>query len=150
VNEEQFSAKVDELGSHYMPLMLARLDQLGEILGRHGYDPRPAYDMTDEQYSAWLTVHLPDDDEPVFDVSITLEESRTYGDELDGIAFGLGIVEYGGLIIGDLQPYNYTKSVWVCVDDSDEIARRWSLIDQCDDHEIAALIERHYASKVAP
>lgn len=143
-DERDYAAKVEVMGERYMPLMLARLEKLAVALRAAGWEEvKPAYEMSDDQYSAWLSIA----GDRAFDVTITLEEARSYGDDLGGVGFGLDIVEYGGLLIGGVRPYNYTPEVWVPVDDEGAVAERWAFIDEVDDAETVDYIGRHYAEK---
>ena len=46
------------------------------------------------------------------DVSLTLTEERVREGEGNGLAFFLDIVEYGGRVLGEFCPYNFSNDLW--------------------------------------
>lgn len=57
-----------------------------------------------------------------------------------GVNFGLDIVEYGGIILGGLAPFNYSPEVWVDSRNPDAVLARWHVFEDADISDIPDLI----------
>lgn len=107
-------------------------------------DEQP-YEMFDTEFSWWLSAYRPgrDDDDGMVDVRIEISEGRSYGDDdiPNGINFGLQAVEWGGRPLGGLQPFNFTKDVWVDAGDEEAVEARFMLIEEAYLDEFVHLME---------
>lgn len=72
------------------------------------------------------------DDEKRLDISISLVEQQEFEGEGEGITFRWDMIEWGGAILGEIAPYNYTSDVWVDSTDEQAVEVRFGLIEQAD------------------
>lgn len=93
-----------------------------------GYTVRGPYDLSDDTFRWAITVEGNGLTEAI-DVTIEIAESLAYDGSTDGVNVGLSLVEYGGRIVGDLTPYNYTPEVWVDIRDHAGIHERMRIIE---------------------
>lgn len=130
VTSTPYEEAIDAVHDRYEPRIQAFLGALRAMFEAEGWEAGPVYEMADEDYSWWLDVVPPGGDQQRdgIDMQLTIEESAVMGDEPGGVTLGLMIVRYGGLILGQLTPYNYTPSVWVPMTDEDAVERRFELV----------------------
>lgn len=81
----------------------------------------------------------PGDDVGV-DVSITILESEECDGSEGGCNFGLDLVEYGGIVVGGMVPFNFTEQVWIPREDADAVRARWAIFD--DGFSASAVMDR--------
>ena len=76
------------------------------------------------------------------DISVEIVEAKEYGDDPeDGINFSLMITEWGGRILGQLSPYNYTPECWVPATDPEQVAARWNILETANLNDIPTMID---------
>ena len=116
----------------YIPRIKTMLDEVRKEALERGFQCDEPYDMTDEEVR-WNVLVRPADakpeDEVGVDVSITILESEACDGTEGGCNFGLDMVEYGGVIVGGMVPYNYTEHVWVPRKDEGAVERRWVIFN---------------------
>jgi len=135
--QEIYQARVQEIATEYEAPMRRMLKEIVEVLVNMGFECSDLYDMTDSELS-WSFTCTPvgEDKEKSFDVQITINESAEHSGTYDGINFSLNVGYWGGLIVGDCTPYNYTERVWVDAGDAAAVKERWrefsDAVDACD------------------
>ncbi len=133
---------IEAVAQEYEPKIRAFLERLRGQLHDLGYDTTDVIDLTDDEFR-WSVSTTEDGavGDDCVDFTLEIAEAKSYGDDPEtGINFGLTIVEYGGRILGQLQPYNFTPEVWVDARDKDAIAARWQIFDNADLSEIGGLM----------
>jgi hypothetical protein len=149
MSESTYQAHTERHGDTYQPKMREILESIRKEAVARGYLCDEPFDMTDECYRWSVLVRpggTPKDADVGVDVAIQIAESHAYGDGEAGLNFMLDMVEYGGLIVGGLAPYNYTSDCWVPVDDDEAVAYRWRIFsDAFDASTVLDRIEEHYA-----
>ncbi len=60
-----------------------------------------------------------------FNIDFEIMESEPYDGTKGGVAFGTSIVYWGGSVMGNCTPYNFTSSLWVPRKDRDAIEARF-------------------------
>jgi hypothetical protein len=140
--------RVEEIKDRYAARIVKVLESIRAELQAAGYHVDEPFDMSCDSFSWSLLVRIgskPEDAATDGDVDINLKiaESTEYdgdGSE-EGINFSLDVVEYGGRIMGGLTPYNYTRDVWVSLDDADAIEARFSIFEETDPATILNLFD---------
>jgi hypothetical protein len=146
------STPIEKIGETYRPKMMALLAAIRKEALELGFTCDEPFDMSTDDYRVTMLMQPPGmdpDEEDGMDVTITIPEALEYGDaegpEDNGVNFSLNIVEYGGIIVGGLTPYNYSPQVWVPVVDSEAVEERWRLFDNAvDPVSVMDLIAGHY------
>jgi hypothetical protein len=139
-----YATVMENVAKEYGPKALNLLSRIRQLCRDAGLtaDNGP-YGMSSDDYSWVLTIsHMPDkEDDNLIDITVGLYEERDYDSGNGfGLNFGITIVEYNGRELGQLQPYNYTESVWVDARDPVAVAARWQILDDADIGEIPKLI----------
>lgn len=143
---QKYEDVMEAVAKEYGPKALALLARVRTMCLDAGLTAEhEPYDMSADDYTWALNVSRGPDmttEDDLVDISIEIAEEREYDDrEGFGLNFGLSIVEYGGKILGQLQPFNYTPDVWVDARDTAAVAARWQLVDQADLSGIPDLID---------
>jgi hypothetical protein len=129
-------AVIDGVFEYIAPRALALGGGVREGCVAAGMKTDEPVDMSGDDYSWSLQAWRPNStaDEDRIDISVEIAEALAYGDEDQpyGVNFSLSIVEWGGLILGGLSPYNYTDEVWVDARDADAVAARWQILERAD------------------
>lgn len=101
---EDYSERVERLYDRTLRArMEAALNVARDEFVADGYTVRGPYDLSDDTFRWAITVEDNGLREAI-DVSIEIAESLAYEGETDGVNVGLSLVEYGGHIIGELNP----------------------------------------------
>lgn len=134
---------IESIAKEYGPKIIALLTRIGTICRDAGFNTDEPYDFSDDTFRWSLVVwHGERVDNNMIDFTIEISEAQQYGDEPeDGITFGLMIVEYGGRIVGQMTPYNYTPQCWVSAHDASAVAERWQIMEEADLSTIPQLLE---------
>lgn len=132
----------------YVPKIKIMLDEVREEALERGFQCDEPYDMTDEEVR-WNVLVKPakaePEDEVGVDVSITILESEASDGTEGGCNFALEMIEYGGIVVGGMVPYNYTEQVWVRREDEEAVERRWVIFnDGFSASAVLDLIESFY------
>lgn len=111
------------------------------LAAEHGGE---VFERRDDEYGWCLEIGEPPN---ALGISLMLEDAIEYeGEEMAGWGnFSLMVVEFGGRILGQLTPHNYTPEVWVRLAPSGwpELQSRLDFIESAD---IGSLI-REWAAK---
>lgn len=144
------AGQIDTIKAEYEPRILATLERWRMGIIAYGWSCSFIDDMSDDCYR-WDFAVYPNgetkDPKPgeCIDVSFTIAESGPYAGDRDdngnndGINVLVDIVDYGGRIVGQMCPYNYSARVWT--DDPDEWADRFRAFEAIDGGEIINSIE---------
>lgn len=140
---ERYTERVNDIYMEtYQSKMVSLLEKIMGAFERYEHvKVEGPFDLSDDCYRWFIRVQfdvgtdrfVPNENfdnlvpEPV-DITVEIAESVQYDGTLDGVNFGLNIVEEGGLILGGLTPYNYTDKVWVDVDNANALESRWNLL----------------------
>ena len=135
--EEQINAALEAVRNLYETRIEAILAGMRKCLIAQGWNvPNAAYEMSDGEYSWWLSAYRPggtEEEDNMVDVRFEIAESRSYdGDQPFGINFGLEAVEWGGRPVTEVMPYNFTDQVWVDARDAQAVEERFKLIEEVD------------------
>lgn len=108
-----------------MEAVRANLISAGVLCGEVGETPN------DESFSVGFDIFFSGKpDEPVNDVDMGIEFELLFSESTDGekggVAFGTHIVRWGGRVVGDCTPGNYTSGLWVPRSDSEAVEARFS------------------------
>jgi hypothetical protein len=142
--EPEYSAVIEAVKDAYQERALALLRRVADACRDEGLIADEPFDMSADSFEwclyVWRTP-LKRNDKDLVDVMLEIPEEREYdGGGGFGLNFGLSITEYGGRLLGQLQPYNYTPDVWVDARDANAVAARWQIIENADLSEIPDLI----------
>ena len=138
----------------YKPRILRLLTEIKSALEDDGYSMDEPDEISDEEYSWWLTggikgrdtANLNDSD---FDIRLTIIESKIRDGEDDfGISFSMEINTHEGEVIGGLTPYNYTDMCWVSRKFPESVRERWELFDDHCSAVVDAIGEFYKRKKV--
>ena len=137
--------KAEIIKDRYESRIIAILKEIGDTLSEAGFEVGDPFDMSDGEYRWSMLVHRPkregatEEDRRV-DISFTIAEAtEREGDDTEGIAFMLDIVEYGGSVLGGLCPYNYTSRLWIPFENIREIADRFSMFEDAEAESVVEL-----------
>jgi len=75
--------------------------------------------------------------------------SEEYGDRSGGVTFGLHIVGWGGEILGQCTPHNYSPEVWVPRNDLAAVDARLAELESVDLSGVQDMILDHLARRAA-
>lgn len=135
----------EQIKDRYQDRLVAVMARIASVLQAEGYPVDGPHFMDGDSYSWSLLVHLDGDIDEVaqadIDISFRIAESEQYGEE-GGINFALDILEVGGRMIGGLTPFNYSDRCWVDRADAEAVEERFKIIEDADETNIPALIER--------
>lgn len=139
--KQQYEDVIDHIKDQYEDKALAFLKRCKAVLDEAGFATGEPFDMHSDTYQ-WKLIVNPNDDDKSIDITLEISEALEYGDSVNypfGISFGLMIVEYGGLIRGQFQPFNYTPQCWVDGLDDVAVEQRWQYFDSADLSELPEL-----------
>jgi hypothetical protein len=138
-----YASLIEGLHDSYNDHALEFLNRVAKVCTDAGFWANEPYDFSDDTYRWSMVVKSSQDDDDSNGIDITLEitEERDY-DSKDGfgINFGLDIVHYNGLILGQFHPFNYTDNCWVDARDKPAVSSRWEIMESCDVSTIPDLI----------
>jgi hypothetical protein len=139
-----YADHLEKVKDLYEPKIRALLKRIREVLEDEGLTVHDPYFLDGDYYSWSMTVHRhPGDhaDDDGADITVEIAEERYYDDpEGWGINFGLDVVDYGGIILGGLTPFNYSPEVWVDSRNPDAVLARWHVLEDADISDIPDLI----------
>lgn len=130
------NAVMEQIKDDYDERIMAKLEQIRQDALATGWTAGPSYRMHDDDYrwsfACWPTAERDSNDAGTIDCTIEIGEASGYGDDDQpfGMSFRLDVVEYGGVILGQFAPYNYTPEVWVDGRDAAAVEERWLHIEQ--------------------
>lgn len=132
--------RIETMNTHVGPRMKAFLERIAAELG-YG----EVLESVDD-YGYCLFVSPTDNPDDAIDVTYELGDSVDYEgeDEPQGVAPGIMIVRYGGEILGQIQPHNYTAACWVLLSERSaqaEVEQRMDDIEDAYDSIIKCLQE---------
>lgn len=81
------------------------------------------------------------------DAYVEAHLSEDYGDPNGGVTFGLHTVGWGGEILGQCTPHNYSPEVWVRRNDLDAVNARLTELESVDLSGIQATILDHLSRR---
>jgi len=115
----------------YKARILRILENLAAALRHAGIETSKPEDYSGDDYVfGFMTTAEKANDQIRVDFKIA--ESEQYDGTKDGVNFLVSLVWYGGLIIGDYSPYNFTPSVWLGRDDKAAVEHRFCLMEEMD------------------
>ena len=127
-------------------------NQIRQHLIRMGYACTEPFDITDEEYG-WSMAVGNIDTQKAGGIDFHITESKVRDGSDDGIGFFLHFGEWGGRILGDYCPYNYTPQVWVDPNDEDAVEERFAMyedpnLDLFDDDAIARSFRNSWVEQI--
>lgn len=140
--------RVEALVGKYEPRILAVLGNVREVFVGGGWTllGKP-YHMLDEEHSWWVTF-LPPGAAPgevrddAVDVRFEVNEQCVHDADGEGVTFRVDVTRYGGAVLGELSPGNYTEECWLSLDDPGAIEERFKIFERADPGEVVALVRR--------
>lgn len=141
----EYDEIIERIKDAYEYRALAFLRKCAGALTSAGYFPNEPLPMHGDDYEwsmgVWFDKDMTDYENSA-SVTLTLQEARSYGDDDHpyGITFGLMITEYGGRVLGQFQPFNYTPDCWVDARDDKAVSERWAQLRNCDISTLPELI----------
>lgn len=143
--DQSYDNVIESIADRYHGLAIDYLTRIADLLRDNDMSVDGPYTMHDDEYRWTMVVQCPgttDKDDRVV-LTVEIAEQRSYEDGICyGINFGLDIVEYDGLVIGGLIPYNYTSECWVDSRDADAVQERWEELTSANISEIPSLVMR--------
>lgn len=137
----------EQVSKDWTDRALALLERIRTLLMDAGYKvEKPVwFDISDD--IRWGMMVNPPWGEGSADVYIEAHIEEDYeGDELDhhpGLQFAVHIIGDGGIIIGQLSPFNYTEDVWVPRNDPEALDARFGLLEAADYSNVPELLMEH-------
>lgn len=133
----------EEIRDRYDRRILAILRKIAESLRHAGFavdEPAAAHD--DEYRWEFAIRRDPEQGSGDGNVEVTFRlcESEKCDGDAGGVNFGLDVVEWGGRILGDMCPFNYTDECWVDRADKKAVEQRFALVEGADFEKIADLL----------
>ena len=143
-DEEKYNERIELLAERYNDRSLAVLNRMKEELVCEGYDCEGPFDMHGDDYRWYLLAQRPGttDEENRCELTIIIAEQFNYEGHGRGLTFRFDAVEWGGAILGECCPYNYTPDVWVDSFDDESVEARWRLMEELDVSGLAELLCR--------
>jgi hypothetical protein len=136
----------EQIKETYHDRIMAIMRRIASVIQNEGHVVEGP-DFWDGDDCRWtLLVHTSGESSEVsqddIDIAFKICESEEYDGTEGGVNFALDIVEVSGRIIGGLTPFNYSLECWVGRDDADAIEERFRILENADEADIPALIER--------
>lgn len=127
---DAYQADVERIKDQYESRITEFLNSLVAQLAQRGWEPAGGGLLEADEFSWYRALRRPEptDDDDFIDVTLEITESLACDGTVAGVTLGLRIVEMGGRILGQFEPYNYTPQVWVDMADADAIAERFELV----------------------
>lgn len=127
---------MEGLREAYEAPAMAYMTRVRDVIRGAGMYAADPFDMHDDDYRwvvmAWRGPERGPDDDGI-DLTLEVAEERSYDDEEGfGVSFGLTIVEYGGRVLSQCQPHNFTPEVWVDAQDPAAVLARWRELESAD------------------
>jgi hypothetical protein len=135
--------KTESLKKKYEPRILALFTRMSQVLTDAGFVVDEPFEMTDQEYAWFMTAHRPGttDKDNIVDAQFYIVESSVHEGSNEGIAFDLTFTEYGGRILGQFSPYNYTPRLWIPLKDKRGIEARFDMFENMDLSNLPELLE---------
>lgn len=138
--------RMETLKERYEPRCLALLKQIAALCKEAGMYATEPVDMSADEYKWGMGVWASPAQGPTereVDVAITLEEAQEYGDDEVpmGMSWSLTATSYGGEIVGELRPYNFTPQCWVDGGDDEAVEARFEFLETSNIADIPRLIK---------
>jgi hypothetical protein len=139
MTNKQWNKRTEVIKRRYAKRILAKLTAIQTLLRAEGHiTDEPAESCDDYRWS--LLVDADKKMQNGIDITIQICESPEYDGTFAGITFRLDIVEFGGRILGEFSPYNWTEQVWVSITDREAIETRFRLLEDANISTIPDLI----------
>lgn len=123
----EYTAHINTVYETYKPLIEALLDQIGKRLTAHGLQVSNIVDLSTDDYQWSMVVRNPGaPNEHSVDFEVEIVEQRLHEGQGWGVSFRLGLRGWGGLVISDFAPHNYTRNWVVNSRDPEAVAARWA------------------------
>jgi hypothetical protein len=135
-----YNERLKEIKNTYESRILKILNNMKSELEKSGFTTDEPGDISVEQYQYEMMVQT--SKEPV-SITFQIDESIEYDGTEDGLNFSIMVVGDGGLILGQVSPYNYTPEVWVNIDDKEGIEKRFKILERVDPHSIVDLLNEY-------
>jgi hypothetical protein len=130
------TTRYDQLIETFRPRMTAVLNGLREALDVAGWDVTRPEEFCGDDFA--LTILAERRGFATVDISFTICDARTYGDEY-GWNFTMSAVEAGGRVLMHVSPFNYTEQCWT--DDDEELGRRMAIFETAEPSDIVEVLE---------
>lgn len=132
----------------YESRLLRKLESVKAACMSEGLTVEGPYEMHDEEYVWAIAIAPPEGKiEQTAEVKLTITEQKVHDGDGTGVSFAVDITGWGGEIIGDLAPYNYTADVWVPSERAAKVEERFEIIERADIGEAVTLIVNWIDSK---
>lgn len=137
---------MEQIKDAYDERVMAKLERLRQTAAAAGWTAGESYRMHDDDFrwsfACWPTAVRDKNDVDTVDCTIEIGEAVAYGDDEQpyGMSFRLDVVEYGGVILGQFAPYNWTPEVWVDGRDDQAVAGRWALVEDINNNALPELL----------
>ena len=144
---DDYNAVLENVKDTYDKPIMSFLNRCVKVIREAGMYADDPFEMHDDTcrwvFRAWANEEAHQKgDNLCADITVEIAEEREYeGGEGFGMSFGMNIVEYGGLILGQFQPFNYTPEVWVDARDPEAVAARWQFFEDVDVKGILPLLD---------
>lgn len=140
----EYNDVIEKIKNTYGEPIIGLLNEIKADLEKNGIACEQPFEMFDDEYRWVLDCYYPyaaQDNEHMIDITLEIAEQRMYeGGEDYGINFGINVVEYGGRILGQFNPFNFTGQVWVDARDSEAVLERWNFFKSFNVDAISSLI----------
>lgn len=139
---------IENAKNTYEPRIKAMLAKVRDTVRAAGMSADDEAVLMDggEDYQWWLRVWRtpePGKTEDCIDVMVHMVEARAAeGDDGQfGVNFAMSIVAWGGRLLGDFCPYNYSGQCWVNASDAEALEERFKIFEMVDISSIPGMLE---------
>ncbi|HEX2986703.1 MAG TPA: hypothetical protein VHS06_00795 [Chloroflexota bacterium] len=139
--------ELQAIHEQYSPRIQALLEGLASALRHAGYTVAGPDDSSGYEDFVWRMLvttgerQEPQDDD--IDVHFWICDSESWAGDNGGISVLLDLVTFGGRLVGQFCPMNYTPKVWVPREDPDAIEERFVSMEHLDIDSTVALVQEY-------
>lgn len=141
--------ETEPIKAKYEKRIIALLNAQRKVLRDEGIKTSRVYEMSDQEYAYTYVIYDGKTHKYArngdIDVTFTIAESENREGTDEGIAFALDLVEYSGLIVGGMTPYNYSDELWIPLSDEDAIEERFNLFERANNDSLLNLVQEFRA-----
>ena len=131
VMDDGWADAMEAVRKAYEPKVLALLGQIRQACLDEGIPvPNSPFPMCDDQILWELetgTEHQRQGGEAGVEIEVVTEREYDGGSGY-GMNFRLAVIQTGGVVFADYQPFNYTEDVWVDAREFAAVAQRWQAL----------------------
>lgn len=142
---ETYTELSERLARAYEPKAIAFLNRIRALCADHAIITlEPADNSADEwvwSTAAWLDGRKGE----AVEIKVSMQEEREFeGGDGWGFTFVLSLIGWGGEVLGEVAPFNFTPYVWVDGRVEEALDDRWQEVESCNIDGLPNILLTHF------